>query len=81
MDITCPAGHRGPFLFVEAIEVMRRVLEVRDDGLVVEAAWRTDEVGNEGMPGTQYLLCDADDGVGRCVQQFAAPPVARWWVR
>ena len=56
-QLRCPAGHPGPFWYVEALEVHRGVAIATTTELVVEAPWETGEGFDEGLPGTGYLLC------------------------
>lgn len=66
---TCPAGHNGPFLYVEAIEVWRDVLSFSQDKIVIAAPWQTGEGYDDGLPGSGYLLCVAEAEHGHCNQK------------
>lgn len=73
-ELKCPAGHTGPFRYVEAIEVWREVQTATTDEVVVLADWQTGEGYNEGVPDSGYLMCWAHaEGGGHCVQQFPVP--------
>ena len=58
----CPAGHNGPWRYVEAIEVWREVLEATPGLLRVNSYWQTGEGFNEGVEDSGYLLCWAQVG-------------------
>lgn len=66
----CPAGHNGPWRYVEAIEVWREVLEATPGLLRVNSYWQTGEGFNEGVEDSGYLLCWARmEGGGHCVER------------
>lgn len=71
--LRCPEGHEGPFWFVEAIEVHREVRS--DDGttLCVDAAWSTGDGFDEGVEGSQYLLCRHRGQSGVCAERTEVP--------
>jgi len=71
--ITCPKGHPGPFRYVEAIEVWREVTSANSQRIRIHGEWRTGEGFNEGLPGSDYLLCRAPVGEGICGEEFPIP--------
>lgn len=72
-EVRCPKGHAGPFWYVEAIEVWRKVKIVTDDQLEVEAAYQTGEGFDDGIPNSAYLLCRAPESDGLCVEEIQLP--------
>lgn len=72
-SVACPAGHAGPWRYVEAIEVWREVIELHADLVTVNSRWHTGEGYNDGVEGSAYLLCWADLGGGYCAERVELP--------
>jgi len=72
-DLRCAAGHGGAWLYIEAIEISRRVLETTSDKLLIDAEWRTGEGFNDGLPDSAYLLCQTEIDGGLCVRRVEIP--------
>ena len=69
----CPLGHYGPWRYVEAIEVWRKVVGLTEAGkLLIASEWRTGEGYNDGVDGSGYLECWAGHGTD-CVERVELP--------
>lgn len=79
-DLRCAAGHEQEWLYVEAIEVTRRVISATSKKLLIDSEWKIGEGFNDGLPDSAYLLCQAEIGGGLCVLRVEIPPsiVLEW---
>ena len=63
-----PNGCSSPrWRYVEAIEVLRDVLEVTPTSLTVNSYWQTGDGYNDGLEGSAFLQC------GDCAAQVPVP--------
>ena len=69
-ELRCPAGHSGPFRYVEAIEVWRNVDSVDGSVVTVHGLWRTGEGYNDGIEGSECFECHADVGGADCGERI-----------
>lgn len=70
-EVRCPAGHLGPFRYVEKIECWRSVKGLEDGKLVVHGEYHT-EGYDEGV-GDGELECRHEGRGETCMERFPVP--------
>jgi len=67
-EYSCPHGHRGPWRFVEALEVQRDVTHIGPSGIDVNSTWLIGTEFEDVIPGSGYLLCWFGTDEERCCE-------------